>query len=109
MVRAGTKEVLKMKGVVNYLSAVAMGIACAIAAYAQSPAAATSAQADPALIAQLEKAEQQDIADGRNSNKNNPAFGQKAYQVNQLIDRLKRGDQVSPSDIDNALEPAHVW
>ncbi len=98
-----------MKRMFGYLSAVAIGIACAIPAYAQSPAAATSSQADPALIAQLEKAAQQDIADGRNGNKNNPAFGQKAYQVNQLIDRLKRGDQVSPSEIDEALEPAHVW
>jgi hypothetical protein len=98
-----------MKRLTSYASAAVLGLAFAMPAFAQSPAASTSSQADPALIAQLEKAAQQDIADGRNGNKNNPAFGQKAYQVNQLIDRLKRGDKVDPSEIDSALEPAHVW
>jgi len=32
----------------------------------------------------------------------------KNYEVNQLIDRLKKGDQVDPSEIDKALEPVHV-
>jgi hypothetical protein len=106
---AGNREVLKMKRIVTYVSAAVLSVSFAMPAFAQSPAATASSQVDPALIAQLEKAAQQDIADGRNGNKNNPAFGQKAYDVNQLIERLKRGEKVNPSDIDLALEPAHVW
>jgi len=67
-----------------------------------------NAEPDAATIAELQEAGQQALRDGRNGNKNNAAFLRKNYEVNQLIDRLKKGDQVDPSEIDKALEPVHV-
>jgi hypothetical protein len=64
---------------------------------------------DAATIAQLQVAAKQALADGRNGNKNNPEFLRKNYEINLLIDRLQSGQQVDPSDIDKALEPAHTW
>jgi hypothetical protein len=49
------------------------------------------------------------VREGRTGNKNNPAFGQKAAQIDDLIDRLKSGQKVDPSEIDQALQPAYVW
>ena len=70
--------------------------------------APTQAQ-DQQTIAQLQVAAKQALADGRNGNKNNPEFLRKNYEINQLIDKLQSGQQVDPSEIDKALEPAHVW
>ena len=47
--------------------------------------------------------------DGRNGNKNNIEFARKNYEINQLIERLKSGQQVDMSEIDQALEPTRVW
>jgi hypothetical protein len=66
-------------------------------------------QVDPATIAQLEKMAQQTQAEGREGNKNNAAFQFKYAQINDLIDRLKKGEKVDPSEIDNAMTPVQVW
>lgn len=76
---------------------------------AQAQTSATQTQVDPQLIASLQEASEKAIRDGRNGNKNNPAFGQKAAQIDDLIDRLKSGQKVDPSEIDQAFEPVHVW
>ena len=64
---------------------------------------------DTDTIAKLQVAAQKALTDGRNGNKNNPVFLRKNYEINLLIDRLQSGQQVDPSEIDKALEPAHVW
>jgi hypothetical protein len=69
----------------------------------------TSAPQDAMTIAELQDAAQQATRDGRNGNKNNIEFGRKNYEINQLIERLKSGQQVDPAEIDKALEPARVW
>ena len=66
-------------------------------------------QVNPGLLARLQEASDKAIRDGRNGNKNNPAFGQKSAQINDLIERLKGGQNVDPSEIDEALQPVHVW
>jgi hypothetical protein len=75
----------------------------------ETQASAAQNQVNPGLIARLQEASEDAVREGREGNKNNPAFGQKAYQINELIDRLKSGQQVDPSEIDRALQPAHVW
>jgi hypothetical protein len=70
---------------------------------------APTAQADQQTISQLQVAAKQALSDGRNGNKNNPAYLRKNYEINQLIDKLQSGQQVDPSEIDKALEPTHVW
>ena len=67
------------------------------------------AQANPELISQLQEASDDAVREGRTGNKNNPVFGQKAAQIDDLIDRLKSGQKVDPSEIDQAFEPARVW
>jgi hypothetical protein len=66
-------------------------------------------QVNPELIAQLQEASDQAVREGRTGNKNNPVFGQKSAQINDLIERLKSGQKVDPAEIDQAFEPARVW
>jgi hypothetical protein len=62
-----------------------------------------------AAIPQLQVAARQALADGRNGGKNNPEYGRKNYQINQLIDKIQSGQQVDPAEIDKAMEPVHIW
>jgi len=66
-------------------------------------------QVNPELIAQLQEAADQALREGRNGNKNNPIFGRKSAQIDDLIERLKSGQKVDPAEIDQAFEPVHVW
>ena len=68
-----------------------------------------STPTDGATIAELQDAAQKAIRDGRNGNKNNIAFARKNYEINQLIDRLNKGQRVDLAEIEMALEPVHVW
>jgi hypothetical protein len=72
-------------------------------------AQANTAQANPELITQLREASDDAVREGRTGNKNNPVFGQKSAQINDLIERLQTGQRVDPSEIDQAFEPARVW
>jgi len=54
-------------------------------------AQANTAQANSELISQLQEASDDAVREGRTGNKNNPVFGQKAAQINDLIERLRAG------------------
>jgi hypothetical protein len=69
----------------------------------------TQTQVNPELIAQLQEASAEAVREGRTGNKNNPVFGQKSAQINDLIERLKSGQNVDPAEIDQAFVPARVW
>jgi hypothetical protein len=69
----------------------------------------TTAQPDQTTIAQLEDASQAAQREGRDGNKNNLEFRRKSYEIDQLIDRMKSGQQVDPAELDKAMEPARVW
>ena len=68
-----------------------------------------TAEPNPQTIADLENASDAAQREARTGNKNNVAFGQKSYQIDQLIERLKDGQQVSENQIDQALLPVVVW
>ena len=72
-------------------------------------AQANTAQANSELISQLQEASDDAVREGRTGNKNNPVFGQKAAQINDLIERLKAGQNVDPAEIDQAFQPTQVW
>jgi hypothetical protein len=72
-------------------------------------AQANAAQANSELISQLQEASDDAVREGRTGNKNNPVFGQKAAQINDLVERLKAGQNVDPAEIDQAFQPARVW
>ena len=67
------------------------------------------AQPNPQTIADLQNASEAAQREARTGNKNNVAFGQKSYQIDQLVQRMKDGEQVSQNQVDQALQPVAVW
>jgi len=65
-------------------------------------------QPDQTTISDLEYASQRADRDA-SQHRNNLSFQRKSYEIDQLIERIKSGQQVDQSEIDKALEPAHVW
>lgn len=99
-----------MKSIAAYIAGAILTFVCVAPICAQTSTTATSGNAaDPALLAQLQQAANQDLAGARNGNKANMVYSRKAYEVQELIDRLKRGEKVNPSEIDAALEPVGAW
>jgi hypothetical protein len=66
-------------------------------------------QPDQTTIAQLQDASQTAQRDALTGNKNNLEFRRKSYEIDQLIERMKSGQQVDPAELDKAMEPARVW
>jgi len=69
-------------------------------------------QVNPELIARLQEASQEAAEEGRHGgtkNGTNPVFLKKSEQINDLIERLKSGQKVDPSEIDQAFEPVRLW
>jgi hypothetical protein len=69
----------------------------------------TTAQPDQTTIAGLEDASQDAQRQARVGNKNNLEFRRKSYEIDQLVERMKSGQNVDPADLDKAMEPVHVW
>ena len=68
-----------------------------------------TAQPDPQTIADLQQASEDAQREARAGNKQNPAFAQKSYQIDQLVERMKAGEQVSQNQVDEALQPVWIW
>jgi hypothetical protein len=64
---------------------------------------------DPTTIAELEHASKIALREGRDGNKNNPAFTLKSSDDLALVARLQSGQQVDQKQIDDALQPVSVW
>jgi hypothetical protein len=62
-----------------------------------------------AVIAELQQASTAAQREAREGNKNNPAFTRKSYQIAQIVERMKSGQQVSQNQVDGALQPVWVW
>jgi hypothetical protein len=69
----------------------------------------TAAQPDAQTIADLQQAADAAQREAREGNKNNPAFGQKSYQIEQVVARMESGQQVDQQQVDEALQPVRVW
>lgn len=69
----------------------------------------TTVRPNPQLIADLEQASQDALREGRNGNKNNPYFAQKSWQIDNVIDQLESGQQVSMAEIDQALAKPDLY
>jgi hypothetical protein len=90
--------------------AAAVGLMFAAPVFGGAPGSTDNGSAahSDRVVAELQAAADKDLRDGRNGNKNNLAFSHKAAQVDNLIDRIKSGEQVDPKDIDDAMAPVHV-
>jgi hypothetical protein len=93
-------------------------MALAVSAALASPALAGSAGVagtryapaqDEATIAYLQRAADKALQDGRDGNKNNVAFRQKNYEIESLVAKMKSGEPVQQTEIEQALLPVHVW
>ena len=68
-----------------------------------------TAQPDAQTIADLEQASSAAQREALDGNKNNLAFAQKSYEIDQLVERMKSGQQVTQQQVDEALLPVRVW
>jgi len=68
-----------------------------------------TAQPNADTIAELQQASEDAQREAREGNKDNPAFAQKSYEIDQLVQRMKSGQQVSQNEVDQALQPVWVW
>jgi len=68
-----------------------------------------TAQPDSQTIADLQEASEDAQREARTGNKYNPAFAQKSYQIDQLVEQLKNGQQVPQDQVDEALQPVWIW
>jgi hypothetical protein len=79
----------------------------------EAQASSAQNQVSPELIAKLQEASDEDAQVGRHggikNNPGNPAYLKKSAQINDLIERLKSGQKVDPSEIDQAFEPVSLW
>jgi hypothetical protein len=107
------KQEDKIMKKLSTISILALSVTFALTTASFAGAVANNSQNTKAMdaqtIAQLQVAAQQALADGRNGGKNNPEYGRKNYEINQLIDKLQSGQQVDPAEIDKAMEPVHIW
>jgi hypothetical protein len=101
-----------MKKLSTILAAGTIALAMSTPVLAESAGVSRSystAQPDAQTIADLQQASEAAQREARNGNKDNPAFAQKSYQIDQLIERMQAGQQVSPDQVDEALIPVRVW
>ena len=68
-----------------------------------------TAQPDAQTITNLQQASDAAQREAREGNKNNPAFAQKSYEIDQLVQRMESGQQVSQNQVDDALQPVRIW
>ena len=68
-----------------------------------------TAQRDSETIAELQQASKAAQREAREGNKDNAAFTLKSYQIDQLVERMQSGQQVSQNQVDQALQPVEVW
>ncbi len=73
------------------------------------PRSYATTQPHGATIAELQEASDAAQREGREGNKDNPAFTQKSYEIDQLVRRMEDGEQVSQNQADEALQPVAIW
>lgn len=66
-------------------------------------------QSNPQTFAQLEQASEAAQREAREENKNNPAFAQRSYEIDQLVQRMKSGQQVAQEQVERAPQPVWIW
>lgn len=100
-----------MKRISSLFAATAITITFATSAFAGSVGISRNyptVQPDQTTLAELEDASQA-ASSQASQHRNNLEFQRKSYEIDQLIDRIKAGQQVDPAEIDKAMEPAHKW
>jgi hypothetical protein len=81
--------------------------------FPEAQANTTQTQVNSELIAKLQQAADEDAQAGRyggiKNDPGNPAYLKKSEQISNLIERLKSGQKVDPSEIDQAFKPVSLW
>jgi hypothetical protein len=108
---------MRMKGLTSAFAGIAMTAATGGIAFAGSVGIQRTDvyetlpqyMTTPQVVDALEQASQRDIDDARNGNKNGAEFTQKAVEANDVASELANGDIVTVAQVDDALEPVHIW
>jgi hypothetical protein len=66
-------------------------------------------QPDAETIAELLQASKAAQREAREGNKDNNAFARRSYEIDQLVERMKSGQQISQNQVDGALQPVSIW
>jgi hypothetical protein len=66
-------------------------------------------QPDAQTLADLQQASAAAQREAYEGNKDNFAFVQKSYEIDQIMQRMKSGQPVEQQQINNALQPVWVW
>jgi len=74
-----------------------------------TPRSYATTQPDTETIAELQHASKVAQREGRTGNKDNAAFTLKSYKIDQLVQRMQSGRQVSQNRVDQALQPVVIW
>ena len=101
-----------MKKLSTILAAGTMALALSTPVAAGSPGISRSyatTQPNAETIAELQQASEAAQREAREGNKNNPAFAQKSYEIDSLVQRMQAGEQVSQNQVDEALQPVRIW
>jgi hypothetical protein len=100
-----------MKKLSTIFAAGTIALALSAPAFAGSVGISRSDATQPndQTIAELQQASQAAQREARTGNKDNPAFGEKSAQIDQVIGRLQNGQQVDQTQIDDALRPVWIW
>jgi hypothetical protein len=69
----------------------------------------TATNPDATTIAELQNTSEAAQREGRDGNKNNPAFAMKSGEDERLMARLESGRQVNQNQIYKVLQPVWVW
>lgn len=80
-----------------------------LAASTGMPMSYATAPPGARTIADLQQALDAAQREAREGNKDNPAFAQKSYEIDQLVQRMKSGQQVAQKQVDEALQPVRIW
>jgi hypothetical protein len=72
------------------------------------PRSYATTQPNAETIAELQQASKAAQREAREGNKDNSAFARKSHEIDQLVQRMKSGQQVSQNQVEGALQPVDL-
>jgi hypothetical protein len=64
---------------------------------------------EPQIVDALEQASEKDMRDAHEGNKSGPEFMEKSVEASDLATQLANGYPITVAQVDDALQPVHVW
>jgi hypothetical protein len=100
---------ITMKKLSAILAAGTLALTLSVPALAAVSTDHAITQPDAETITELQHASETAKREARDGNKNHFAFVRKSREIDHLISRMDRGQQVTQKQIHHALRPVRVW